>query len=507
MNKIGFENLRSLKNIEDIIIRPLTIVVGKNSSGKSTFLRTFPLLKQSIETKTNSPILWYDPNYVDFGSYEECLNKRSIKENNIVFRYSFKLDKTPEDNFSIFYKKRKTVSGNVNLKITITKEKDSEYLKNIFIDLDGAIINLSFSKASNIESIIINGEDLTPRVELHCVTINGLIPQILSRGKVGFAFNFETIDIAILKILSSLNRKGTKKETIETMLQRLEIGDYDKFYNSLTQKGFTTTWYEKIKNKKKNDEVLISLHNHLLLSNLNNLLDLVNNYLSSFFKEVYYVAPVRATAERYYRIQGLAVNAIDPRGINLPMFLENQNKSDFLQFQKWTIENFKFEPIVSKENGHLSISIKIDNQKINLADTGFGFSQILPIITQLWFVINQNGSRRKSSKTFVIEQPELHLHPSMQALLIDTFIKILKFSTEKDMDLKIIFETHSETMINRIGQQIAYKNISNENVSIVVFESDGFETTTATGIYDEKGQLRNWPLGFFYPEKISNNVI
>ncbi|QDY46926.1 AAA family ATPase (plasmid) [Planococcus glaciei] len=55
----------------------------------------------------------------------------------------------------------------------------------------------------------------------------------------------------------------------------------------------------------------------------------------------------------------------------------------------------------------------------------------------------------------MIEQPELHLHPAIQAKLIDAFIKIIMLCKEKSIDIKIIIETHSETMINRIGYIIA----------------------------------------------------
>ena len=70
MDSIRIRNLRSLTDTEDIQIKPLTILVGKNSSGKSTFLRFFPLMKQTLSTKKNEPILWYSKENVDFGSFD-----------------------------------------------------------------------------------------------------------------------------------------------------------------------------------------------------------------------------------------------------------------------------------------------------------------------------------------------------------------------------------------------------------------------------------------------------
>lgn len=74
MEKIGVKNFRSLRNISNIDIKPITVLVGKNSSGKSSFIRIIPLIKQSIETKISEPLLWYG-NFVDLGDFEECLSK------------------------------------------------------------------------------------------------------------------------------------------------------------------------------------------------------------------------------------------------------------------------------------------------------------------------------------------------------------------------------------------------------------------------------------------------
>ena len=72
MNSIQVKNLRSLTDTGKIDVKKINILVGTNSSGKSTFLRIFPLLKQSFNKKINGPILWCgdDDDYVDFGSFE-----------------------------------------------------------------------------------------------------------------------------------------------------------------------------------------------------------------------------------------------------------------------------------------------------------------------------------------------------------------------------------------------------------------------------------------------------
>ena len=92
MLSIGVQNLRSLYNIDEIEIKPITVLLGKNSAGKSTFLRMFPLLKQSNEERTSEPILWYG-DYVDFGDFEEskCKNINKEKKDEDTINFSFRI--------------------------------------------------------------------------------------------------------------------------------------------------------------------------------------------------------------------------------------------------------------------------------------------------------------------------------------------------------------------------------------------------------------------------------
>lgn len=60
MNNIRLINFRNIADSGEIELKPLTILVGKNGSGKSSFLRLFPLLQQSMEVTKRDPFLWYN---------------------------------------------------------------------------------------------------------------------------------------------------------------------------------------------------------------------------------------------------------------------------------------------------------------------------------------------------------------------------------------------------------------------------------------------------------------
>src|SRR3954469_19527608 len=90
LEAFGVKNLRCLADTGLVPIRPITVLVGRNSSGKSTFLRAFPLLRQSVETARNSPILWDHERYVDFGALKDAAAKR-LSEPEVTFQFRVRL--------------------------------------------------------------------------------------------------------------------------------------------------------------------------------------------------------------------------------------------------------------------------------------------------------------------------------------------------------------------------------------------------------------------------------
>jgi AAA15 family ATPase/GTPase len=86
INGIGLQNFRSYVDKTFINLKPITVFVGKNSSGKSSLLRTFPLLRQSVEENTTGPILWYG-RFVDFGDFTDVLSRNS-ENKEITFSFS-----------------------------------------------------------------------------------------------------------------------------------------------------------------------------------------------------------------------------------------------------------------------------------------------------------------------------------------------------------------------------------------------------------------------------------
>ena len=67
-----------------------------------------------------------------------------------------------------------------------------------------------------------------------------------------------------------------------------------------------------------------------------------------------------------------------------------------------------------------------------MTDVGFGVSQVLPVLVLLYYV--PEGS------IVLMEQPEIHLHPSVQSDLADVMLEV----AHDIVEVQIIVESHSE---------------------------------------------------------------
>lgn len=131
------------------------------------------------------------------------------------------------------------------------------------------------------------------------------------------------------------------------------------------------------------------------------------------------------------------------------------------------------------------ILVTKDNYEINLSLSSSGVKQIIPV---LFFL--------SAYDNVCIEQPELHLHPKLQSLLTDLFVKRVN---EGRSYTKTIIETHSEHMIRKVQVMIAKKELKLDEVAVYYFTKDDKSGSIAKNlVIDENGNFQTkWPHGFF----------
>ncbi len=170
------------------------------------------------------------------------------------------------------------------------------------------------------------------------------------------------------------------------------------------------------------------------------------------------------------------------------LYFDKQNKPIRFskKIQEWISrllgKHYLLKPI--KEINGYKICVEETNKKLelDLNQVGFGISQLLPILALLL--------ASKKHDILLIENPEIHLHPKLQAELVELFI----FAVEANR--KLIIETHSEHIINRIRLKIKENNYLRENISIFFFEKDDICKYQKIEI-DDYGNIDYWPKDFF----------
>jgi predicted ATPase len=130
------------------------------------------------------------------------------------------------------------------------------------------------------------------------------------------------------------------------------------------------------------------------------------------------------------------------------------------------------------------------NEKVNIADVGFGVSQVLPIIVECFYC--------KPNSTLIIEQPEIHLHPSVQSALADLLIGAVNSrESEKDRNLQLIIESHSEHFLRRLQRRISEGIIDANKVVIYFCQPKDSGSILQKLNIDLLGNISNWPPDFF----------
>jgi hypothetical protein len=267
------------------------------------------------------------------------------------------------------------------------------------------------------------------------------------------------------------------------------------------------SWIDALASLSPGRSEFISLRNAIFAYRLPMLIEAIDLAITSFFSNVRYLEPLRATTQRYYRRQELAIDEIDSKGANVAMYLDSLSNTDASLFRQWMLENFGVSVSAVKEGGHIALKLKESgsNLDINLADMGFGFSQVLPIAVQLWAIgrirANQRTKGELSIRTIVIEQPELHLHPQFQAKLADIIAAAVKSADENNVCLNVILETHSSHLVSRIGELISVNEFAADKAAVILFNQIELNRTIMkTSTFDDDGVLIDWPFGFFEPD-------
>jgi predicted ATPase len=128
--------------------------------------------------------------------------------------------------------------------------------------------------------------------------------------------------------------------------------------------------------------------------------------------------------------------------------------------------------------------------EVKLTDVGFGVSQVLPVIVEALYVPRRS--------IVIFEQPEIHLHPRVQADLADLFVDAIR-ARENGVprECQFIVESHSEHFLRRLQRRIAEEELSKDDAALYFVNTNGASARLDPLDVDLYGNILNWPEGFF----------
>jgi hypothetical protein len=127
--------------------------------------------------------------------------------------------------------------------------------------------------------------------------------------------------------------------------------------------------------------------------------------------------------------------------------------------------------------------------RVNVIDTGEGMAQVLPVL-----VLGAQARQGAYDSLIILEQPELHLHPSLHAPLADFFCE----TAMQPKPPSALIETHSENFLQGIQLAILQGRLEPERVGVYwVRQLDDGSSTVELITFDDKGRPSRWPPGVF----------
>lgn len=556
IKKISFENYKAFDKGE-IRIEPITILLGANSVGKSSIIQLLLLLQQTALSDKYKSALRLNGQYVSLGENENLFKDKDTSKELIInlqfednsfldffkelqsqlissvigpikffepyYYHSAKnLDKTVlarikklSKNLSIRTKQDflKLIEECEDLKKSLPKrprifEKEFMLFEDSEID---TMYNQKFEYTAEMKSIYCNMFDLLTKasdlnntfdLSFSIANIKSKLDNVLKVTRVKLQNNGHSILDIILEIdkskkcysMVTLNSAFVKsKSLIDEFSKKQLLTNLN--YDSTLFYLFSTKERERFYYDFKNNSIINNIISNIFYKSIKTLRNIFGREL------VNYVSPLRAHPKRYYFLDKAKINtSLDTLdGDSLTEILK-ENKVVKSKVNKW-LKKFDLSVDVDTLQDVIhKLKVRQSGLSLDITDVGFGISQVLPVIVQGFLSFSQSLT--------IIEQPEIHLHPKMQADLADLFIDVA-FPTKGRKSVKyLLIETHSEYLLKRLRRRLSEsKGELTSNVAIYFFNP---KNDSNTGIIEEKKINENgafdWPPNFYSGELLKDTI-
>ena len=477
----------------------ITLIYGPNSAGKSSIIQALLLLKQSDEDRRLIGGLVPRGEYVDLGGFRTMMHKHQTEN---AMEISIKM------HGQVFAEGEEENDTEVNIQAIFNSDK-------MYIDiptLDSVQYTLRNAEWEQME-LQFN------RVYHEKTDAKAIIERTNNNIPFEWDENIHQINDFIRKVCSVIVNQESERDTeFVDMMRNLQREIFNRNPNPITDTS-TVSIADFLRQSMAGNQWcfmpnfdIISTHIHRytkddfngytepdglvhpfdFFSYVSQCLDTFSRYFKLCMESLAYLGPVLDDPRRYYYGAGGSLSTVGKRGEHTFDIISDNNEARtivnewFEKFQiPYTLEGAESVASANELTGAIDAMLLIDKRtctRVTPADVGFGISQILPVIVE---------GIAGSSHTVCVDQPEVHLHPGLQAEIADLMI-------ETRNEKQWIVETHSELLARRIQTRIAEGVINPSEVSIL-YVTPGPEGSTISvlGIDEEGDWLTEWPAGFF----------
>ncbi len=457
MFTLKISNFRSLLE-EKFNFSRVNIIIGENSSGKSSVLKFLLVLKQSIQVPVNRELnLNLRGEFTDLGSYKDTIY---YNDDSLPVKFTFGFQK---EYFNYFLEE-------------LIDEEDSEIvLKSFKVPITSETeVSYSFSKELDVH------EDITTRF-----------------------YNESVGELDIIHIKSDEDKKLTFTNSCtlvykdaDGLLLELPNIEYEKQgFMSIVAGGSLHRTIDQFFKKAGISAKLVPTQTNKYFYRIAFLL-VTQNYLRNILNKIEYINPLLTKPSRVYlaRDQNRSLIINDIEDVVDYLSRNTQESNMVLQDLNIILSNFGITEglEIIQDNRMLvkELRVKIKDLVSNIYDVGYGVALQIPMILK---VLLAERMTSRHSTVMLIEQPEVHLHPRLHAALIEIFLSLGNSST-------YFIETHSEHIVRKLQVMVKQQSydLKPEDISIHYLTRTTEKTTVTNHRIQFDGMLKpNFPSGFF----------
>ena len=433
ITELSFTNFKSWESVDAMRLAPITGLFGTNSSGKTSILQLLLMLKQTIESTDRAQVLEFgdEKSLTNLGSFRDVM-RGHVRPGTMKFAVQWNLPK----------------------QLQVTSPEDNTQ-------------TLFSTQQLAFECEL--GENGSDRLAVSYLEY-GLPDHKFRLGRKGQSGG-----------KYELTSDGGGFRFVRTQGRPWDVPAPVKFY------GFPDQVYAYYQNAGFLSQLQLAFEN--------------------LFNQIYYLGPLREFPQRYYAWKGSepadmgrrgervvdAMLSARARGADISPGFKKKRLTLEQRVARWLqelglIHSFAMEPVAQDSSIYQVVVQKTPSSaKVLITDVGFGVSQILPVLALCYYA--------PPGSIILLEQPEIHLHPSVQSGLADVLIDAVK-----NRKVQIVVESHSEHLLRRLQRRVADQTVSPEETALYFCEAVAEGSKLTALDVDLFGNITNWPRDFFGDE-------